>query len=91
MKDLLGNTIAEGSLVWWLSKQIPMKVTKITTGGISIGREVTPPKITLEITIPVDTQRIQPGEEPQFTDFLCTMNPDAEKLIEGMLEGQRTQ
>jgi hypothetical protein len=91
MKDLLGNTIAEGSLVWWLSKQIPMKVTKITTGGISIGREVTPPKITLEITIPVDVKLVQSGEEPQFTDFLCTMNPDAEKLIEGMLEGQRTQ
>jgi hypothetical protein len=92
MRDLIGNTISEGSLVWWLSKQLPLKVTKINTGGLSIagrGKEVTPARITLEIEIPV--QQLANGEEPQFTDFLCTMNPDAEKLIEGMLEGRRTQ
>jgi len=67
-------------------------VTKINPGGLSIagkGRELTPARITLEITIPV--QPMDDASEPQFTDFLCTMNPDAEKIIEGMLGAQRTQ
>lgn len=92
MRDLIGNQIKEGSLVWWLSKQLPMRVSKLNPGGLSIagkGKEVTPARITLEIEIPV--QQLADGSEPQFTDFLCTMNPDAEKIIEGMLEGRRTQ
>lgn len=91
MRDLLGNRITEGSLVWWLSKGIPMKVTKIMPGGLSVGdsNERTPPRITFEISIPVHP--MPRDEEPQFTDFLCAMNPDAEKIIEGMLMTQRKQ
>lgn len=91
MRDLLGNVITEGSLVWWLSKSVPLKVTHITPGGLSTGRgkEVTAGRITLEISIPV--QPTDDGSESQFTDFLCTLNPDAEEIISKMLEGQRKQ
>lgn len=91
MRDLMGNAIKEGSLVWWISKQLPLKVTRITAGGLSLGRgkETTPARITFEIEVPV--QAMPNGEEPQFADFLCTMNPDAERIIEGMMERQRTQ
>ena len=94
IKDLLGNSISEGSLVWWLSKALPLRVTKITPGGLSLADrgETTLARITLEISLPV--QPLPGGEEPQFTDFLCTMNPDAERIIEGMMQardGGRTQ
>ena len=86
MRDLIGNQLREGSIVWWISKQLPLKVRSIDAGGLSIdghGRDVTPARITLEITIPV--QPMQDGSETQFTDFLCTMNPDVEQLIEGLM------
>ena len=89
MRDLLGNIISEGSLVWWISKQLPMRVVRIEGGGVIVNQHPSPTHITLEISIPV--RHNEDGSETQFTDFLCTMNPDAERILDKMLEGQRRQ
>lgn len=90
MRDLLGNKIESGSLLWWISKSIPMKVARIETGGIAdTAGDVSPDRLVLEISCPVP--QTTKGAETQLSDFLCTLNPDAERIIEGMLAGQRRQ
>lgn len=91
MRDLLGNKITEGSLLWWLPKGIPIHVARIEPGGVhTLGdSEPTPAKLVLEVRIPI--QEHTKGSETQLADFVCVQNPEAEKIIEGMLEGRRTQ
>jgi hypothetical protein len=92
MRDILGNTITESTLLWWITKQIPLRVARIEPGGILTarnGEDPTPDKLVLEITIPI--QRMTNGSETQLADFVCARNPEAEAVIEKMLEGKRTQ
>jgi len=90
MKDLLGNTLKPGSLLWWLTKGIPIRVARIEEPStLTINRQPQKTRLVLEVTIPLDA--MTEGSETQLPDFLCIVNPDAERVIEGMLEGQRTQ
>jgi hypothetical protein len=89
MRDLIGNHISEGSLIWWLSKAIPMRIVRVTDAQLVVGQGKVPARMILEVTVPI--QEIKGGDEPQFTDFLAIVNPDHESVIEGMLEGQQTQ
>lgn len=79
MRDLLGNTILPGTLLWWITKALPIRVARIEE----------PSKLVLELTIPLDA--ITEGVETQLADFLCIVNPEAERIVEGMLGGQRPQ
>jgi hypothetical protein len=91
MRDMLGNVIHEGSLLWWLPKSIPIRVARIEPGGVlTMGeKEVTPDKLVLELTIPV--RHTVHGAETQIADFICIINPDAEAVIDNMLKGKPTQ
>jgi len=86
MRDLLGNPITPGTLLWWLSKNIPIRVARIDEPStVTINRQPQKTKLVLELTIPLDATT--EGVETQVTDFLCIVNPDADKLISGILEG----
>ena len=90
MRDLLGSAIREGSLLWWISKAIPLRVARIEPGGILAGDHDGPPtpdRLILEVTIPVQP-RTQ-GAETQIADFLCVVNPEAEQVIEKMMAENR--
>jgi hypothetical protein len=93
MRDLLGSTIMEGSLLWWIAKQIPIRVARIEEPSKLevIGKPRTQPKthLVLEITIPLDATT--DGAETQLADFLCIVNPEAQAAMDKMLGGQRPQ
>lgn len=91
MRDILGNSIRVDSLLWWISKSIPMRVARIEEPSlVSIDREgQAKTKLILELTVPIDM--MTGGAETQLADFLCTINPNAEEIISSMLAGQRKQ
>ena len=91
MRDMLGNIIHKGSLLWWLPKSIPIHVARIEPGGVlTMGeKETTPDKLVLELTIPVQPRTH--GAETQIAEFLCIVNPEAEAVIDNMLKGKRPQ
>ena len=90
MRDLLGNTLRPGSLLWWISKQLPLRVARIEEPStVAINRQPQRTLLVLEITVPIDVQA--DGAETQLADFLCAVNPDAERIVEGMLDGRKLQ
>ena len=94
MRDLLGNTLRDGSLLWWVSKAIPLRVARIERHEIINPRErddaaAAPDKLILEVTVPI--QRMPNGAETQLADFICLVNPDAEQVIEKMLGERKLQ
>jgi hypothetical protein len=94
MRDLLGNSLKPGSLLWWLPKGIPIRVARIDEPSrlttLQVGREPSSKtKLVLEVTIPIDA--MTDGAETQLADFLCIVNPDAERIINQMLAEQKTQ
>ncbi len=88
MRDLIGNSISDGSLVLWKSQGVIYRVTGFSNGGVSVvgaGKPgYTAPYITLTLTIPVSTK--EPRKEPQLADFLCVLEPQSGKISTGMLK-----
>jgi hypothetical protein len=92
MRDLLGNTLKPGSLLWWLPKGIPIRIARIEEPSSLVAINRQPPQKTLlilEVRIPLDA--VTDGAETQLADFITIVNPDAERVLNGMLETQRTQ
>ena len=90
MRDLLGNAIAEGSLLWWMSKGIPIRVARIEEPStLTINRQPQHTKLVLEVSIPLDATTN--GAETQLPDFLCIINPDATGEIQKLLDRTRMQ
>lgn len=88
MKDQIGNRIEKGSLLYWQSKQMAVVVADVSTGGLSLAdsKMRTPPTITLQITIPINLGPNVTAETCALQDFLCLVNPEATKIVEGMIQ-----
>jgi hypothetical protein len=100
MKDCLGNTISEKSLLCWhpdaeqMHRGIICQAVQVTDGGLSLGdsRQMTPPMLVIQIVIPVsmpDDRRAH--GEPALADFMCVVNPQAEAAIGRMLAEREIQ
>lgn len=87
MKDCIGNRIAKGSLLYWKSKQMAVAVADTNDGGLALGdsKQITPPTITLQITVPINLDRGVTAEQATLQDFLCLINPAATAEVERML------
>lgn len=87
MKDLLGNRISKGSLLWWKSKDMMMVVADASEGGLELGdsKQVLPPTITLQVTIPINLARGVTADTCTLQDFLCLVNPQVTAAVEGMM------
>lgn len=96
MRDAIGNSITEKSLLCWhpdadqLKRGLVVQVVRVSDGGLSLGdsRETTPPMLAVQVTIFVNAET---NKEPTLQDFLCLVNPQAEAAIEKMLAGKPTQ
>ena len=87
MKDCIGNRIAKGSLLYWKSKQMAVAVSDVNSGGLSLGdsKQMTPPTITIQVTIPINLERGVTAEQAILQDFICLVNPAATAEVERML------
>jgi len=85
---MISNKIVEGSLVLWKEKALIFRVVAASDGGLTVvgekGKGITPPTITLQITLPVDVE--DPRREPTLGDFLCCLDPQQQAAIESMIK-----
>ena len=98
MKDAVGNSITEKSLLCWhidpeqLKRGLIVQAVSVSDGGLSLGdsRDLTPATLVVQVPILVSAK---PGEEPTLSEFLCVVNPSSEMVIEELMEkqGGRTQ
>ena len=92
MRDMIGNKLEEGVLVFWLSKGVTAVVKRIDPGGLSVvgagGERQTPPTLTLEINIPVSMGDLPRGAEPAISDFLRVVDPRQQAILERALDGK---
>lgn len=99
MKDCLGNTISDKSLLCWhpdpeqVRRGLVCQAVHVTDGGIAMGdsRETTPPMLIIQIAIPVSMDPRAANREPVLGEFMCVVNPQAEAAIDRMLADQRKQ
>ena len=91
MRDLIGNRIEEGHLLWWMKLGIPAKVVRIFESRISPinGKDVVPPSITIELTFPIDPSKIPSGQEAQLGEFLRIVDPKQEDALNRVLGGTK--
>jgi len=93
MRDGLGNKIEEGSLLFWMSMKLSCRVRKVDDSGLTLvgkdGPQQAPPSITLEITLPIKTDGMPRGAEPQLADFLRVVDPAAQNFLERALNGTK--
>lgn len=83
MRDMVGNKIREGDLLYWRETGLVAKVTKLTgDSGLALtGMGQLPPTMFLEITVPINTQGLPPGEEPQVPSMVKIVDPKQERLL----------
>lgn len=80
LKDMLGNEIREGALLFWTSLKAPVKVLSIEplTGG---DPKKPQGKITVSIPLTFDAGR----PEYFLNDFVLAVDPEQTKAIEALL------
>jgi hypothetical protein len=83
MRDGIGNKIEPGQLLWWIPKQMIVKVLKVDEPVLSSG-DSTDITLTLEVQL-LDT--VKRGREYQASAFLRLIDPASGKLIDGILGG----
>ena len=93
MRDMLGNTIAEGNLLWWKQLGVVVKVLRVTDGGLSLvdkgDTRPSPAVLTVELSFPVDVSKLPPGAEAQLGEFIRTVDPKQEAMLDQALSGRK--
>ena len=91
MRDSIGNSISEKSLLCWhpsadaLKRGLLVQAVHVTDGGLSLGdsRELTPAMLIVQIPIYVNAPQ---GKEPTLEEFLCVVNPQAEVAVSALMD-----
>jgi hypothetical protein len=71
---------------WWITpkgKKMPIRVKRTATIQHATA-DVREPHFTIQITLPIKMDR--PNSEPVLTDFLCTLDPQSQQFVEGMMQ-----
>lgn len=89
MRDAIGNKLNEGALVWMQEWHCVARISKIHEGGLSVvggGRhDVTPPVLTIQVDIPLDSKMIPPGGEAALSGIMCLVDPRHTAAIEKLV------
>ncbi len=96
MRDSIGNKIDDKSLLCWhidpeqLKRGLIVQAVSVSDGGISMGdsKELTPATLVVQVPIFVNVNSNSKGE-PTLPEFVCIVNPNSERIIEGMLTKPR--
>jgi len=99
IRDAIGNRISDRSTLCWqpdaarIKRGLLVQVVSVSDGGITLGDsgQLTPPMLIIQMMIPVGGVNPGAGAEAVLEEFLCVVNPAAEAVIEGMMEGRRKQ
>lgn len=86
MRDMLGNKLEKGAMLYWTAKEIMVHVVDVSEPTLE-GND-TPPTLTIAMQIPV--MGVQKGKEVQLGEFLMPVNPKSETLLDRLEKG-RTQ
>jgi len=94
MRDLIGNRIEEGNLLWWQKLGTAVKVLRVTDGGLSLvgangDRTPTPAMLTVELSFPIDVSKLPPGAEPQLGEFLRVVDPKSADILDRAMGGRK--
>jgi hypothetical protein len=92
MRDMIGNKLTEGNLLFWHRVGSVCKITHVSDGGLSLGdsHRTSPPILTIEITLPVGMEGAPPGAEPMVAEFLRVVDPKSEGVLQ-LAMGKRPQ
>jgi hypothetical protein len=79
-KDSIGNTILKGDLVRLRCEEMIGEVTELKTGGVIVGNQVMPAKITINFSV-----TIMGPPDGSVQQLLCVKKPprDTLKDVEG--------
>lgn len=92
MRDLIGNRLTEGNLLFWTRTGNLCKITKLIEGGLTtVKGDLTEPSVTIEITIVLDMAKAPRGTEPMVAEFLKVVDPMQQEILERAMGGGRTQ
>jgi hypothetical protein len=83
--DVLGNSLKEGDLLFWVKTGLTCRIREIHTGGISLmgSKQLSPGRIVVEITFPFEPK---PGQNIAFGDLMKVFDPNEEKRAEAVVE-----
>jgi hypothetical protein len=83
MRDLPGNALKEGHLVYWRSKGLICKVLKVIEPVID---QSALPTLVLEVGVPLLDWDKRRGGEPEANDFIRLVDPAQEAALNRILQ-----
>lgn len=82
MKDGIGNNIDKGNYLYWKSKDMIVKVVDVVEPTLE--GNTAPPSLVIMMQIPI--MGVERGKEPMLGEFLRTVDPLAEQMIDKMIK-----